>query len=150
MHRPLIAARAVAASAVLAAKAEWAGDGIVFGRSAPLEGPASALGRGMRLGILAAFDSANRAGGIQGRMLKVISHDVEGYLVGRLAIAALEKTGADLTRDGLLTTIRTTGKFTIGGLVMTVGPDKNNRLDDVFLTVIQTDGSFKPVQKLTM
>jgi hypothetical protein len=106
--------------------------------------------RGTRLGILAAFDSANRAGGIQGRMLKLITYDVEGYLVGRLAIAALEKPGAELSRDGPLTTIRTTGKFTIGGLVMTFGPDKNDGLDDVFLTVIQTDGSFKPVQKLTM
>jgi hypothetical protein len=44
----------------------------------------------MRLGILAASDSANRAGGIQGRTLKLISHDVERYRVGRLPIAALE------------------------------------------------------------
>ena len=72
MHRPLIAVMlatcAFVASTVLPAKAECvAGDAIVFGRSAPLEGPASALGRGMRLGVLVAFDSANRAGGIQGR-----------------------------------------------------------------------------------
>jgi branched-chain amino acid transport system substrate-binding protein len=75
---------------------------------------------------------------------------LEGYLVGRLAIAAIEKSGADLRREGLLATIRTTGKFPIGGLVMTFGPDKNDGLDDVFMTVIQADGSFKPVQKLTM
>jgi hypothetical protein len=57
MHRPLIAVMlatcAFVASTVLPAKAECvAGDAIVFGRSAPLEGPASALGRGMRLGVL--------------------------------------------------------------------------------------------------
>jgi branched-chain amino acid transport system substrate-binding protein len=75
---------------------------------------------------------------------------LEGYLVGRLAIAAIEKSGADLSREGLLSTIRTTGKFPIGGLVMTFGPDKNDGLDDVFMTIIQADGSFKPVQKLTM
>jgi branched-chain amino acid transport system substrate-binding protein len=75
---------------------------------------------------------------------------LEGYLVGRLAIAALDQTGANVTRDGLLTTIRTTGKFAISGLLMTFGPDKNDGLDDVFMTVIQADGSFKPVQKLTM
>jgi branched-chain amino acid transport system substrate-binding protein len=74
----------------------------------------------------------------------------EGYLVGRLALAALDKTGADLTRAGLLTVVKTTGKFDIGGLVMTFGPDKNHGLDDVFLTVIDADGSFKPVLKLTM
>jgi branched-chain amino acid transport system substrate-binding protein len=75
---------------------------------------------------------------------------LEGYLVGRLALAALDKTGADLTRAGLLTAVKTTGKFDIGGLVMTFGPDKNHGLDDVFLTVIDADGSFKPVLKLTM
>ena len=40
-----------------------------------VEGPASALGQGMRRGILAAFNSANRAGGIHGRTLKLISRD---------------------------------------------------------------------------
>ena len=75
---------------------------------------------------------------------------LEGYLVGRLATAALEKTGADPSREHLLATIKTTGTFAIGGLVMTFGPDKNNGLDEIFMTVIQADGSFKPVQKLTM
>src|SRR5215471_3389623 len=68
---------------------------------------------------------------------------LEGYLVGRLATAALEKTGADPSREHLLATIKTTGTFAIGGLVMTFGPDKNNGLDEIFMTVIQADGSFK-------
>ncbi len=75
---------------------------------------------------------------------------LEGYLVGRLAIAALEKLGAAPTRDGLVKTIKDTGKFDIGGLTMTFGPSKNEGLDQVFLTVIQADGSFKPVDKLMM
>jgi hypothetical protein len=106
---------------VLPAKAECvAGDAIVFGRSAPSKDRLRRWAGVCGLASLVAFGSADRAGGIQGQMLKLISHDVEGYLVGRRAIAALEKTGAELTRDGLLTTIRTTGKFTIGGLVMTL------------------------------
>jgi ABC-type branched-subunit amino acid transport system substrate-binding protein len=36
---------------------------------------------------------------------------LEGYLVGRLTLAALEKAGKDVTREGLLKTIRDTGKF---------------------------------------
>ncbi|HLN33427.1 MAG TPA: hypothetical protein VK395_37215, partial [Gemmataceae bacterium] len=40
---------------------------IVFGQVAALQGPAQALGQGMRQGILAAFDAANRTGGISGR-----------------------------------------------------------------------------------
>jgi ABC-type branched-subunit amino acid transport system substrate-binding protein len=75
---------------------------------------------------------------------------LEGYLVGRLVIAALEKAGDSPTRDGLLRTIKDTGKFDIGGLVMTFSATKNEGLDQVFLTVIQPDGSFKSVEKLTM
>jgi ABC-type branched-subunit amino acid transport system substrate-binding protein len=73
---------------------------------------------------------------------------LEGYLVGRLTIAALEKAGAEPTRAGLLQAIRDTGKFDIGGLEMTFGPDKNQGLDKVFMTVIQPDGTFKAVEKL--
>jgi branched-chain amino acid transport system substrate-binding protein len=75
---------------------------------------------------------------------------LEGYLVGRLVIAALDKAGPQPTREGLLKTIKDTGKFDIGGLSMTFGPTKNEGLDRVFLTVVQSDGSFKPVDKLTM
>jgi branched-chain amino acid transport system substrate-binding protein len=75
---------------------------------------------------------------------------LEGYLVGRLAIAALEKIGGAPTRAGLLKTIKETGTFDIGGLTMTFGPTKNEGLDQVFLTVIQADGSFKAVDKLMM
>jgi branched-chain amino acid transport system substrate-binding protein len=75
---------------------------------------------------------------------------LEGYLVGRLVIAALDKAGPQPTREGLLKTIKDTGKFDIGGLAMTFGPTKNEGLDRVFLTVVQSDGSFKPVDKLTM
>jgi len=73
---------------------------------------------------------------------------LEGYLVGRLAIAALNKAGKDLTRETLLKTIKDTGRFDIGGLEMTYGPDDNEGLDKVFMTVIQPDGSFKAVDKL--
>jgi len=75
---------------------------------------------------------------------------LEGYLVGRLAIAALEKIAGEPTRAGLIKAIKDTGTFDIGGLAMTFGPMKNEGLDQVFLTVIQADGSFKPVTKLLM
>ena len=75
---------------------------------------------------------------------------LEGYLVGRLAIAALEKMSGEPTREGLIKAIKDAGKFDIGGLTMTFGPTKNEGLDQVFLTVIQPDGSFKAVEKLMM
>jgi len=48
---------------------------ILFGQSAALTGPASALGQEMRLGLLAAFAEVNRAGGINGRQLELVSYD---------------------------------------------------------------------------
>jgi branched-chain amino acid transport system substrate-binding protein len=46
-------------------------DKILFGQAAALEGPAAALGKGMQLGIRAAFKEANSTGGINGRKLEL-------------------------------------------------------------------------------
>ncbi len=51
---------------------------IVFGQTAAFEGPASALGLGMKEGLLAAFKKVNDAGGVNGRKL-TISHKNDGY-----------------------------------------------------------------------
>ncbi len=48
---------------------------VMFGQSCALSGPAEALGEGMRLGITAAFEEANRAGGIHGRRLRLTTLD---------------------------------------------------------------------------
>src|SRR6201997_5852592 len=53
-------------------------DRIVFGQSAAFNGPAAALGLGMRQGILASFNEANAAGGVNGRRLELVSYD-DGY-----------------------------------------------------------------------
>jgi branched-chain amino acid transport system substrate-binding protein len=51
---------------------------ILFGQAAALSGPSSALGVGMRQGILAAFAEINARGGVHGRQLQLISRD-DGY-----------------------------------------------------------------------
>lgn len=53
-------------------------DRIVFGQSAAFEGPAAALGIGMRQGIQAAFDEVNAKGGVNGRKLDLIDYN-DGY-----------------------------------------------------------------------
>ena len=73
---------------------------------------------------------------------------LEGYLAGRLAIAALDKSGAAPTRDAFLKAFTATGKFDFGGLSMTFGADDNEGLDQVFMTMIGADGKFVPVEKL--
>jgi ABC-type branched-subunit amino acid transport system substrate-binding protein len=51
---------------------------IRFGIVAPFSGPAKELGRQMKLGIDTAFNQVNDAGGVEGRMLRLISAD-DGY-----------------------------------------------------------------------
>jgi branched-chain amino acid transport system substrate-binding protein len=71
----------LAATAPLHAGADEVGvssGSILFGQAAALEGPSSALGRGMRQGILAAFAEINGKGGVHGRTLELISRD-DGY-----------------------------------------------------------------------
>ena len=83
MLRWLLPAAAVLGLAWTAAASEAPATGIesghspeyVFGQSAALTGPASALGVEMRLGLLAAFQEINRAGGVHGRRLSLITLD---------------------------------------------------------------------------
>ena len=72
---------------------------------------------------------------------------LEGYLSGRLTVAALELAGPHPTRAGLLRTINEVGRFDISGSVITVGPKMQDAPPKVFLTVIQKDGSFKAVDR---
>jgi ABC-type branched-subunit amino acid transport system substrate-binding protein len=74
---------------------------------------------------------------------------LEGYMVGRLVIMALEKIDGDITRKALLEAVAKTGTFDLGGVQLAYGPDNNRGSSHVFLTVIQPDGSFQPVEKLT-
>ncbi|HXH43800.1 MAG TPA: ABC transporter substrate-binding protein [Bradyrhizobium sp.] len=73
---------------------------------------------------------------------------LEGYLAGRLAAAALEKTGPNPTRANLLRAINDIGRFDISGTIVTVGTRMLDTPPQVFLTVIQKDGTFKPVDRL--
>ncbi len=51
---------------------------IRFGMAAPFSGAAKELGRQMKLGIDTAFNRINEAGGVEGRMLKLVTAD-DGY-----------------------------------------------------------------------
>jgi len=64
-------------------------DRILFGQAAALAGPSSALGQGMRQGILAAFAEINAKGGVHGRKLELISRD-DGYDPDRSVVQTLK------------------------------------------------------------
>src|SRR3979490_2995699 len=75
---PVVLATLLAAAIPASAEDGVAADKIVFGQATALEGPASALGQGMKMGLEAAFAEVNKAGGVKGRKLELKSVD-DGY-----------------------------------------------------------------------
>jgi len=87
---------------------------------------------------LAAFDPGLEPGFVS----------LEGYIAGRLVIAALQAMGPDVTRDGLLSTFQTVGRFDLGGLVLEFGPGDNQGMDQVYLTVLDGNGKIRAIDRL--
>lgn len=83
-RRPLLAGLAGLAVSPIAGRVARAAEpgvtatSVKFGQAAPMEGPAAALGVGMRQGLAAAFADVNRAGGVKGRKLELVARD-DGY-----------------------------------------------------------------------
>ena len=114
-------------------------DEILLGMSAPLSGPSEALGVGMRAGILAALEEANRAGGVHGRKLRLIALD-DGYEPSRCApnmhrLVDDEKVAAVVGNVGTPTAVVAipiaigsatpfVGAFTGAGVLRRTPPDK--------------------------
>lgn len=74
---------------------------------------------------------------------------LEGYMVGRLMIEALTQQGDDLSRERLLSTIRNTGAYDLGGLTLEYGQADNQGMDRVYMSVINADGTFRYVDTLS-
>ncbi len=72
---------------------------------------------------------------------------LEGYLVGRLVVEALERINGEPTREGLLAAIGEK-PFDLGGLTLSYTPARNQGSDQVFFTILQADESFRPVTQL--
>jgi branched-chain amino acid transport system substrate-binding protein len=72
---------------------------------------------------------------------------LEGYLVGRLVVEAVKRIQAAPTREGLLDAINA-APFDLGGVKLSFGPAKNQGSDQVFFTILQADGIFRPVARL--
>ena len=72
---------------------------------------------------------------------------LEGYLAGRLIIEALKRIRGELSREALLDAIAK-DPFDLGGVKLSFGPARNQGSDAVYFTVLQADGTFKPVSRL--
>ena len=115
-----------------------AGAGVIISQVVPFPGDKS-------VPVVAAYQAALKALALDAGPGFV---SLEGYLVGRLAIEALKRIPGEPTREALLDAIANTGTFDLGGIELTYGPDKNQGSDRVFFTILQADGSFKPVIRL--
>ena len=90
-----------------------------------------------------------------GRALAALAPDstpgfvsLEGYLAGRLAIAALEFCGRDVDRDCFLRAMRERDRVDIDGFELRYGNDDNQGSDRVFLTMIDASGGYRPITSL--
>lgn len=121
----------------LAKEAGPAGAGVVVTQVVPFPGDAS-------LPVVARYHAALKAAD---ERIRPGFGTLEGYLTGRLAIAALEKTPGEPTRQTLLDTIFSS-TFDFNGVRLAYGPNDNQGMDEVYLTIIQPDGSFKAITRL--
>ena len=114
------------------------GKGVVVTQVVPFPGDTS-------LPLVARYQKALKEGNPDAQTGFV---SLEGYMVGRLIVDALEKMKDPITRAQLLSTIKEVGKFDLGGIMLSYGRDKNQGMDKVFFTVIQADGSLKPIDRM--
>ena len=73
---------------------------------------------------------------------------LEGYLAGRLAIAALELCGRELSRDCFLGSLHRAEYIDLDGFRLHYGQHDNQGSDTVFLTMIGSDGGYVPIDTL--
>ncbi len=114
------------------------GDGVIVSQVVPFPWDASVK-------VVADYQAAENA---LDPDLKPDFVSLEGYLSGRLVAAVLEMAGPNPTRAEMLRLINDVGRFDISEDIMTFGPKTQAVPPKVFLTVIQSDGTFKAVEKL--
>ncbi|SFR19914.1 ABC transporter substrate-binding protein [Poseidonocella sedimentorum] len=111
------------------------GEGVIISQVVPFPWDASLPVVDAYQKALAAYDASASPGFVT----------LEGYLVGRVALRALDAAGPDVTRASFLDALGNLGSFDIGGLAFGYGAGDNQGLDSVFLTRITADGTFETV-----
>ena len=69
----------------------------------------------------------------------------EGYLNGRVLVAAIEKAGADLTREKLIDSIESMDGMDFGGVKISFSPTNHQGSSAVFQTKVAA-GNAQPIQ----
>lgn len=122
-------------SDALAAELGPDGEGVIISQVVPFPWDASLPVVAEYQAAIAAHDAAAKPSFVT----------LEGYLVGRVALRALDAAGPELDRAGYLAALNGLGTFDIGGLSFAYGAGDNQGLDTVFLTRITAGGAFETV-----
>jgi len=72
---------------------------------------------------------------------------LEGYLAGRLIVDALKRIPGEPSREALLDAM-SKGPFDLGGVIYNFTENDNQGSDEVYFTILQSDGTFRAVSKL--
>ncbi|MEM6677080.1 MAG: ABC transporter substrate-binding protein [Pseudomonadota bacterium] len=123
-------------SKALAAELGEAGEGVIVSQVVPFPWDDS-------LGLVGEYQAALAAHQPDAEIGFV---SLEGYITGRIALAALEAAGPEPTREAFLNAVWSMTDANLSGLPVQFGADDNQALDGVFLTQINADGGFSPVE----
>ena len=134
---PVFVAISFVGSDSLAQELGGDGAGVIVSQVVPFPADASLPVVASYQSALTALDPGARPGFVS----------LEGYLVGRLAVEALKRVQGEPTREKFLDAVNA-APFNLGGVVLSYGPARNQGSDQVFFTILQGDGSFKPVARL--
>ena len=122
-------------SKALAQELGAAGEGVIVSQVVPFPWDAS-------IPLVAEYQAALKAVNASAEPGFV---SLEGYIVGRLAIAALEDAGAAPTRESFLNAVWGMSALDLGGVTMRFAADDSQGMDDVFMTEINAEGGFSPI-----
>ncbi len=74
---------------------------------------------------------------------------LEGYIAGRFVIEVAERCGREIDRQCFLQNMRDGNLIDLGGFELQFGPTDSQGSNEVFLTVIGSDGSYRPIDVMT-
>lgn len=134
---PVFVAISFVGSNALARELGNSGAGVVVSQVVPFPWDAS-------IPVVASYQAAMQASNAASKPEFV---SLEGYLVGRLVAETLRRMPEEPTREAFLDVIAK-GGFNLGGVKLNYAANKNQGMDEVFFTILQSDGTFRPVTRL--
>jgi len=134
---PIFVAISFVGSDALARELGTAGAGVVVSQVVPFPWDTS-------IPIVASYQAAMQAMNADSKPGFV---SLEGYLAGRLVAEALKRMPEAPTREAFLDAVAK-GSFDFGGVKLNYAANKNQGMDEVFFTILQSDGLFRSVTRL--